>query len=183
MSIGHSQVINKLLDYGLSSRHTAPVVPCCCEFACAVDAQFTRKKAAQELARYRKSGPGITTTLLRDGLVKAGLTSGSLLDVGSGVGALTFELLDRGFSSAVAVDASGPYLSAAKEEAARRVRSSALSFVHGDFVELPHSSRRLTSSRSIASSAAIRITSLCSTKPWRTQFGASPCLIHESARS
>lgn len=109
---------------------------CCCGFACAVDAQFTRKKAAQELARYRKSGPGITTRLLRDGLAKAGLTSGSLLDIGSGIGALTFELLDRGISGAVAVDASGPYLAAAKEEAARRDRSTALSVEHGDFVEL-----------------------------------------------
>src|SRR5688572_30528714 len=109
---------------------------CCPGFACSVDAQFTPKKAAQELARYRKSGPGSTTTLLRDGLVKAGLTSGSLLDVGSGVGALTFELLDRGVRSAVGVDASAPYLSAAKEEAARRERSTVLSLVHGDFVQL-----------------------------------------------
>jgi SAM-dependent methyltransferase len=111
-------------------------LPCCCEFACAVDTQFTRKKAARELASYRKSGPGITTTFLRDGLAKAGLTSGSLLDVGAGVGALTFELLDRGIRSAVAVDASGPYLAAAIEEAARRERSNALRFVHGDFVEV-----------------------------------------------
>jgi magnesium-protoporphyrin O-methyltransferase len=113
-----------------------PVVPCCCEFAGAVHTQFTRKKAAAELARYRKSGPGITTRFLRDGLAKAGLTSGSLLDVGAGVGALTFELLDRGISSAVAVDASAPYLAAAQAEAARRDRTRTLSFVHGDFVEL-----------------------------------------------
>jgi magnesium-protoporphyrin O-methyltransferase len=107
-----------------------------CGFTCAVDAQFTRKKAAQELARYRKSGPGITTKLLREGLERAGLTSGTLLDVGAGVGALTFELLDRGIDSAVAVDAAAPYLAAAKEEAARRERRKPVSFVHGDFVSL-----------------------------------------------
>ena len=67
-----------------------------------------------------------------------------------------FELLDCGFSSAVAADASGPYLAAAKEEAARREGSEALSFVHGDFVELAPSSRLPTSSRSIASSAVTR---------------------------
>jgi magnesium-protoporphyrin O-methyltransferase len=110
-------------------------VTCCGGFSAAVDAQFTPKKALSELERYRKKGPGVTTRLLRDGLTKAGLEAGTILDVGAGIGALTFELLARGATSAVAVDASAAYLAAAREEAGRRGRSELIRFVHGDFVE------------------------------------------------
>jgi hypothetical protein len=44
--------------------------------------------------------------MLRDGLVNARLSAGALLDIDAGVGALMFELLDRGVNSAVAVEAS-----------------------------------------------------------------------------
>lgn len=108
---------------------------CCGAFSAAVDAQFTPKKARTELARFRKNGPGVTTRLLRDGLTDAGLAAGTILDVGAGIGALTFELLARGASSAVAVDASAAYLAAAQEEAERRGRSGVIRFVQGDFVE------------------------------------------------
>lgn len=109
---------------------------CCCSFRAAVDAQFTAKRAAQELKRYRENGPGITTKFLRDGLTQAEWSEGTLLDIGAGVGALTFELLDRGVASAAAVDASPQYLKAAQEEAARRGRSNAISFVQGDFLDV-----------------------------------------------
>lgn len=111
-------------------------MPCCSTFGCAAAAQFTPKKAAEELARYREKGPGVTTRFIRDGLIKAGVASGTLLDVGAGIGALTFELLDRGITNAMAVDASEPYLAAAKDEATRRGRSDAISFTRGDFVEV-----------------------------------------------
>ena len=70
---------------------------CCCTFTNTVDQQFTSKKAGQELERYRRKGPGPTTRLLLAGIEQAGVGDGTLLDVGAGVGALTFELLDRGF--------------------------------------------------------------------------------------
>jgi magnesium-protoporphyrin O-methyltransferase len=57
-----------------------------------------------------------------------------LLDIGSGVGALTFELLERGLTEAVGVDLSSAYVAAASGEAARRGRTDAVRFVHGDFV-------------------------------------------------
>jgi len=98
--------------------------------------QFDARKASQELARYRQRGPGLTTRLLRDALVNAGLAEGVLLDVGTGVGALIFELVDRGSARAVAVDASSSYLAVAREEAARRGRTQQIQFVHGDFVDL-----------------------------------------------
>jgi magnesium-protoporphyrin O-methyltransferase len=61
---------------------------------------------------------------------------GVLLDVGSGIGGLTFELLDRGIGRAIAVDASSAYLAAASDEAVRRGRSEAIQFVHGDVLNV-----------------------------------------------
>jgi magnesium-protoporphyrin O-methyltransferase len=108
----------------------------CCSFCDTAGQQFTPEKAAKELQRYRHKGSDPTTRLLRDGLAKAGLIKGTLLDIGAGFGALTFELLDRGITSAVMVDASSAYLKAGAEEAARRGRTGSVRLVHGDFLNV-----------------------------------------------
>jgi len=54
--------------------------------------------------------------------------------IGAGIGALTFEALDRGCSRAVIVDASSAYLAAASDEAGRRGRTGAVQLMKGDFV-------------------------------------------------
>jgi magnesium-protoporphyrin O-methyltransferase len=58
------------------------------------------------------------------------------VDVGAGVGALTFELLNRGFRSAVIVEAAAGYTAAASNEATRRGRATDIDFVSGDFLEV-----------------------------------------------
>jgi magnesium-protoporphyrin O-methyltransferase len=117
---------------------------CCSPFECAANQQFNQKKVAQELKRYRQKGPGPTTRLLVDGIAQSAKINGTVLDIGSGVGGLTFALLERGASSAVAVDASAAYINAARDEATQRGRSDAIRFVHADFVvaasELPSAS-------------------------------------------
>jgi SAM-dependent methyltransferase len=109
---------------------------CCSPFNAVAGRQFDANKVASEVADYRKNGPGPTTRLLRDGLVEAGLANGVLLDIGAGFGALTFELIDRGSTHAIAVDASSAYLDAGAQEATKRQKASGIEFVHGDFVEL-----------------------------------------------
>ncbi len=109
---------------------------CCSPFSEIAGRQFDAQKVASEVADYRKSGPGPTTRLLRDGLVQAGLVHGVLLDIGAGLGALTFELINRGSTQAIAVDASSSYLDAAAQEASRRHQSASIEFVHGDFVDV-----------------------------------------------
>ena len=117
---------------------------CCSTFERAADQQFNQKRAATELKRYREKGPDPTTRLLEDGIARCGAASGTVLDVGSGIGALTFALLERGMTSAVAVDASSASIGAARQEAERRGRADAIRFVHADFVaaapELPAAS-------------------------------------------
>src|SRR2546421_6086681 len=95
--------------------------------------------ARRDLAGYRKKRPAPTTRLLRDLLVQTCRLEGVLLDVGSGIGALTFELLERGIEHAIAVDASPAYLAVAAEEAMRRRRADAVTFREGDFLAIASS--------------------------------------------
>ena len=108
----------------------------CCRTAYedAADRQFDARRVAQEVARYRAKGPGPTTRLLADGIARAGMSTGSVLDVGAGFGALTFTLLGRGVTDATTVDASSAYVEAARDEASRRGLANAIRIVHADFV-------------------------------------------------
>ena len=112
------------------------MVGSCCDFRDAADRQFTAEKAEKELRAYRRGRLGPTTRLLRDGVVELGLSRGSLLDIGGGVAALTFELLERGMTQAVVAEASAAYVAAAREEANRRDRTESATVIHGDFLEL-----------------------------------------------
>ena len=108
---------------------------CCCGvFGVAAERQFTEHIATRDLESYRAKGAGPTTRLLRDGLLQAGSVDGALLDIGAGIGALTFELLDAGATRAIVVDASPAYIAAATREAARRRCLDAIQFVHDDFL-------------------------------------------------
>ena len=110
---------------------------CCCSGFCgAVEGQFTREKAAKELVNYRRKGAPQTTRLLCDGVAQAGLATATLLDIGSGIGALGFELLKRGLARATGVDASSAYVAAAREEAGRLGFLEVTQFVHGDFLSV-----------------------------------------------
>jgi SAM-dependent methyltransferase len=108
----------------------------CGGFGTAAERQFTDAIAARDLKRYLAKGPGHTTRLLRDGLLRAGQVDGVVLDIGAGIGALTFELLEAGATRAIAVDASPAYIATASREAARRHRLEAIQFVGADFLDV-----------------------------------------------
>jgi tRNA1(Val) A37 N6-methylase TrmN6 len=108
----------------------------CCSFQNSVNRQFGEKGARRELRRYHRRGVGGTARMLLGGLVNARLTSGTVLDVGAGIGSLTFELLDQGVQRAVIVEASAAYADAASAEAARRGRASAVRVVRGDMLDV-----------------------------------------------
>ena len=109
---------------------------CCSSYSDTAGAHFGEARARRDLENYRRNGPGPTARLLRDLLAEANAINGSLLDVGSGIGGLTFELLDRGVDRAVAVDASGAFLAAAAQEAARRDRARVVEFLQADFLDV-----------------------------------------------
>jgi len=108
---------------------------CCSGVRSAIAGQFDADTARKDLKRYRKKGPSSTTRLLKEEITGAG-GGESLLDIGAGVGALSFELLDAGFERALSVDASPAYAATAREEAAARGLSDRFRVVEGDFTEV-----------------------------------------------
>jgi hypothetical protein len=145
----------------------------CSSVGDAAERQFSQKKAAKDLARYHAKGPESTTRLLLAGLTKAGPLYGRLLDVGSGIGALTFELLERGVTDAVGVDLSSAHVETASKEASQRSQSDSTRFVQVISSTSPVNCRPPTSSLSTESSVVIRNSSGCSTSRCATQTDIS----------
>ena len=108
---------------------------CCAGFCGSVTRQFGARVAAGDLKRYLSKGPNPTTRLLRDGVLRAG-GGQSLLDIGAGIGALSFELLGAGFSRSLAVDASPAYVATARAEAGARGLDDRLEVLEADFTRL-----------------------------------------------
>lgn len=107
----------------------------CCQCQ-GIEMEFSRKIAAGELKRLRTRGPAPTTRMLIDALKAENLEGMSLLDIGGGVGAIQFALLESGVISATAVEASSAYVGAAKKEAATRGYDGRVDYRHGDFVQM-----------------------------------------------
>jgi hypothetical protein len=95
--------------------------------------------AASQLRRYRDKGPIASTQMLIDALKAEGVEGATLLDIGGGIGAIQHELLAAGVAHVTSVDASAPYLEAAREESDRRGHGDRVTYRHGDFVELAES--------------------------------------------
>ncbi len=93
---------------------------CCLPSSTRFDSPFDLAHAQREMRAYRRRGAGGTTRRLISALSQCDHVRGTLLDVGAGCGALTFELLERGMSEATCVDPAAPYREVAFEEAVRR---------------------------------------------------------------
>lgn len=108
----------------------------CCTHCQATDKQFGPAMARRDLRRYHKKGPDKTTKMLLSAIRERGLSSGTLLDVGAGVGVLHHELLGQEIVAATHVEPSSAYLGEARAETTRRGNSDRVTFVQGDFVEV-----------------------------------------------
>lgn len=108
---------------------------CCGASVC--ESQFDRKRAARELRDYRAHGPTHATTRAMIHLLRrAGVDGSTVLDIGGGIGAIQYDLLEAGAGAVTAVDASSAYQQAARVEAERRGVSARIQFRLGDFVAL-----------------------------------------------
>ena len=85
----------------------------CCD-PTVYDRQFDGTHAERKLRELRRRGPNRTTAQLVDELAAGGIEGLTVLDIGAGVGAVHLGLLERGAASATDVDASAPYLAAAR---------------------------------------------------------------------
>ena len=107
----------------------------CCDSS-VYDDQFDAREAAHKLREYRRKGPNPWTARLIRELSSGGVDGLSVLEIGAGIGAVHQSLLASGAATATDVDASGPYLAAAREEAERRGLTDRVTFLKGDAVAL-----------------------------------------------
>ena len=107
---------------------------CChCDLA---DKEFGEKTARRDLARYRKRGPNASTRKLISAIRNHPIAGAKLMDVGSGIGVLTHELLGGPVASATLVDESNAYQFVARNLADERGTRDRCTFVSGDLVEV-----------------------------------------------
>lgn len=98
---------------------------------------FNSRTAKSELKRYRRKGPRRTTRMLIEALASGGASEGAtVLDVGGGIGAVQYELMDRGATRAISVDASPAYVAVARQESARRGLADQIEHLEADVLDV-----------------------------------------------
>ncbi len=107
----------------------------CCQCQ-GIELEFNQREVAGKLATYENGGPADTTRLLIEAIKTEGVEDQTVLDIGGGIGAIQYGLLEAGAKSATNVEASSAYLRAAKSEAQRQGVADRVRFLHGNFVEL-----------------------------------------------
>jgi len=108
----------------------------CCSHCDATADFFGPKIAERDLERYRRRGPDATARLLLDAVRDHLRTTDTVLDVGAGIGLISFEILAQGAASTTLVDASPAYLEAAARAAEARGLTDRVRGVRGDFTRV-----------------------------------------------
>ena len=98
--------------------------------------QFGEGYSSGQLEGYRKNGLGARALVLVEFLQQRGLEGKTVLDIGSGIGALHMELLLAGAERATGVDASPTNIAAARTLAQEMGVADRVEERQGDFVEL-----------------------------------------------
>jgi len=96
---------------------------------------FDLKQADSEMAQYFKTGPKKSTKYLLRPLQVHVQVGSSLLDIGGGVGALIWELLDNGIDQAYYIEISDAYSKVFKQQVVSRSMEKKMNILTGDFTE------------------------------------------------
>lgn len=107
-----------------------------CEHCLCAQREFNDVNAARESSSYLSHGPRKTTEILLDALRRQNLRDTSLLDIGGGIGAIAFELLQSGVRKATVVEASRASLEAAEALAERLAVADRFECHYGDFLDV-----------------------------------------------
>jgi magnesium-protoporphyrin O-methyltransferase len=100
------------------------------------DNAFDAKFAQSDLTEYLTTGLKKSSRPFFESLKALPLEGHTLLDIGGGIGAVTFELFKQGIRSSTHVDISGAYVQTFRSEAARHGLTGKIQSFHGDFLEL-----------------------------------------------
>ena len=138
----------------------------CCGSSCRATADhFNSKVAEDDRQQYKRKGLDTRARRLVDALTEFGIGGASILDVGSGIGMISLELLKRGAASATLADASPAYLEVARAEAIEQRLVDRMAFIDGDFVE---TSRQIAQSDIVVMDRAV-----CCYPAWRPLMTAA----------
>lgn len=110
-----------------------------CEHCCGADRLFDLGSAKKELKKYQKKGPRSATRKLIGLLKSEDLAKATMLEVGGGIGAISWHFLEHGAATVTDVDASSGYIETARNYADTRGWSDKCTFVFGDLTEAAHS--------------------------------------------
>ena len=121
--------------FGIKCQLNLPQMACCNH---CMDAEkiFNEKTALRDVKRYHKKGLRKSTRLMLEPIRNDDLGNMTLLDIGGGIGSISFELFEMGIRKSTHVDASTGYLKIAKKQAEERNLNRQIEFRFGDFVEL-----------------------------------------------
>ncbi|HJR34777.1 MAG TPA: methyltransferase domain-containing protein [Gemmatimonadales bacterium] len=108
----------------------------CSQVTTAAARHFDERRIRKELESYQSTGPGPTTRGLLTQILSQGPMPETVLDVGSGIGPMSLELLEAGVKRAICVDMSPAALAANAEEARRRGVDDRVEQVEADFVAI-----------------------------------------------
>lgn len=100
-----------------------------------LDKTFGRNEAQKELKNYLRKGLSRWSRALRDAVLEHGVSGATILEIGSGIGALHMELLKAGATTAVGIDISPAQIDAARTLARQQGLEDAVVYHVTDFVE------------------------------------------------
>ncbi|MBI4546981.1 MAG: class I SAM-dependent methyltransferase [Ignavibacteriae bacterium] len=98
--------------------------------------KFFSRQSKRYLKRFRKGGLAREQQYLIEGILSAGVTGKSILDIGCGIGGIHFTLLKQGALSAIGVEISQGMLDSAKQLSKELGFEKQTSYLRGDFVEM-----------------------------------------------
>lgn len=107
----------------------------CCTYTQEANTQFGEARARQEAQAYTKNGLNRDAQAIVDAVGERGVEGASLLEVGSGIGSVTFELLKKGVAQAANVEASSAYLETARALAEQAGVENRVTFRRADFTQ------------------------------------------------
>src|SRR5262245_54122412 len=108
---------------------------CCAPSYGATARHFTATVAENDRKEYRKHGLDKRGRRFVEALTRFDVNDSSIIDIGSGIGAISVELLKRGAATATLCDAAPAYLTVARDQATELGFADRMQFVEGDFVD------------------------------------------------
>ncbi len=97
---------------------------------------FGQKMAQKQLKQYLKKGVRKNSRPMINSLKKLPIEGNTLLDIGGGVGQITFELCKEGIDQVTHIDLSSGYLKTYLDEVEKRNLKDRVKTMLGDFVDL-----------------------------------------------